>query len=110
MSGLAFSNALIAFWVCWPSVPSPDSANTIVCLPEADLPELDELELLDEPPPQAATPTATTQASAPADARRTPVREGPLRICPPSSEAVRGPPRVGSEIGVVSTTVDPPRK
>src|SRR6201996_1239353 len=32
MFGLAFSKALIATCVCWPSVPSPDSANTMVCV------------------------------------------------------------------------------
>src|ERR1700728_4084267 len=31
MFGLAFSKALIATCVCVPSVPSPDSANTMVC-------------------------------------------------------------------------------
>ena len=30
MFGLAASKAVIAFWVCMPSVPSPDSANVIV--------------------------------------------------------------------------------
>src|ERR1700761_7513411 len=54
MFGLAFSNALIAVCVCWPSVPSPDSANTMVCGALAATDELD-------PPPelQAAAPAAS---------------------------------------------------
>src|SRR5580693_4307877 len=55
--GLAFSKALIATCVCWPSVPSPDSANTMVCAALAATEELD-------PPPelQAAAPAASATA------------------------------------------------
>src|ERR1700742_5043989 len=57
MFGLAFSKALIASCVCWPSVPSPDSANTMVCLALAATEELD-------PPlePQAAAPAVSATA------------------------------------------------
>src|SRR5580692_2554591 len=57
MFGLAFSKPLIATWVCWPSVPSPDSANTMVCAALAATDELD-------PPPelQAAAPAASATA------------------------------------------------
>src|ERR1700761_7008509 len=41
MFGLAFSKALIASCVCWPSVPSPDSANTMVCLALAATEDVD---------------------------------------------------------------------
>ncbi len=41
MFGLAFSKALIATCVCMPSVPSPDSANTMVCAALAATDELD---------------------------------------------------------------------
>ena len=68
MFGLAFSKALIAVCVCWPSVPSPDSANTMVCVALAATEELD-------PPPelQAAAPAAQRDR---ADANRdgTPAR------------------------------------
>src|ERR1700728_5455875 len=59
MFGLAFSKALIASCVCWPSVPSPDSANTMVCAALAATEELD-------PPPelQAAAPAASATAPA----------------------------------------------
>src|SRR3984885_3203015 len=59
MFGFAFSKALIATCVCCPSVPSPDSANTMVCVALAATEEL-------EPPPelQAAAPAAS--ASTPA--------------------------------------------
>ena len=57
MFGLAFSKPLIASCVCWPSVPSPDSANTMVCAALAATEELD-------PPPelQAAAPAASATA------------------------------------------------
>ncbi len=57
MFGLAFSKALIATCVCAPSVPSPDSANTMVCGALAATEELD-------PPPelQAAVPAASAIA------------------------------------------------
>src|SRR5260370_17676203 len=60
MLGFAFSNALIATCVCWPSVPNPDSANTMVCLALAatlllELPELH---------PAAARPTAAAATTA----------------------------------------------
>ena len=45
MFGLAASKPLIAFWVCVPSVPSPDSANTMVCVALAATVELDPPEL-----------------------------------------------------------------
>src|SRR6202034_4255848 len=58
MFGLAFSKALIAVCVCWPSVPSPDSANTMVC---GALAATDELDPPPPPPPelQAAAPAAS---------------------------------------------------
>ncbi len=60
MFGLAFSKALIAVCVCAPSVPSPDSANTMVCLAFAATEEL-------EPPPElhAAAPVASATAPMP---------------------------------------------
>ena len=60
MFGLAFSKALIAACVCLPSVPSPDSANTMVCLALAATDELD-------PPPelQAAAPAVSATAPMP---------------------------------------------
>src|SRR5260370_15881891 len=63
MFGFAASKALIAFWVCWPSVPSPDSANTIVCLVLAEAGGLLELELLHAAAVRATT--ATDKAMAP---------------------------------------------
>src|SRR5712691_3590669 len=54
MLGFAASKALISFWVAWPSVPRPDSANVIVWGPLAL--GLLVLELL--PLEQAATPAA----------------------------------------------------
>src|ERR1700722_13402823 len=60
MFGLAFSKALIAVCVCAPSVPSPDSANTMVCLAFAATDEVDPpLEL------QAAAPLARATAPMP---------------------------------------------
>src|ERR1700684_4459851 len=60
MFGLAFSKALIAICVCCPSVPSPDSANTMSCVPLAATEELD-------PPPelQAAPPAPSASTPAP---------------------------------------------
>src|ERR1700684_2131957 len=58
MFGLAFSKALIAVCVCWPSVPSPDSANTMVCTALAATEEPGPL-----PELQAAAPA--TSATAP---------------------------------------------
>src|SRR5215472_10545903 len=57
--GLACMKALIAFWVCWPSVPSPDSAKTMVCLVLAEIGLL-ELELEQAASPSASTATGTT--------------------------------------------------
>ena len=85
MLGLAFSKALIAVWVAWPSVPRPDSANTIVCLALAATglapPEL----------PHAASPSAVAaSATAGTSARRRrciparfrPVLPGECCMCP----------------------------
>src|SRR5215470_9456511 len=60
MFGLAFSKALIAACVCWPSVPSPDSANTMVCLALAATEEVDP-----PPEPQAAAPAVSATAPIP---------------------------------------------
>src|ERR1700759_4220229 len=59
MFGLAFSKALIATCVCWPSVPRPDSANTMVWL------ALAETEGVDPPELQAAAPVASATAPTP---------------------------------------------
>jgi hypothetical protein len=64
---LAASKALIAFCVCVPSLPSPDSANVIVCLPldkvgalEAELePEL--LHAAERATRPTVSPTAPTR-------------------------------------------------
>ena len=66
MLGLAFSKPLMAVCVCCPSVPRPDSANTMVCLALAET-------AFDEPPelPHAASPSAAAaSAAAGASARR----------------------------------------
>src|ERR1700735_3788541 len=64
MFGLAFAKALIAVCVCWPSVPSPDSANTMVCGALAETVELEEPEL------HAAAPVASAAAATVAAAAR----------------------------------------
>src|ERR1700722_7859265 len=64
MFGLAFSKALIATCVCWPSVPSPDSANTMVWLALAETEELEPPELHAAAPVTSATapmPTMTAR-------------------------------------------------
>src|SRR5260370_11854039 len=59
MLGFAASKALISFWVAWPSVPRPDSANVIVWGPLAlGLLVLDLLPLELLPLEQAAAPAA----------------------------------------------------
>src|ERR1700728_2288307 len=63
MFGLAFSKLLIATCVCWPSVPSPDSANTMVCGALAETVELEEPEL-HAAAPVASAATATVTAAA----------------------------------------------
>src|SRR3984885_14414519 len=63
MFGLAFSKPLIAVCVCVPSVPSPDSANTMVCEALAATEDLDPPELQAAAPAASATvPTPTVTA------------------------------------------------
>src|SRR5215472_16104164 len=61
--GLAFMKALIATWVCWPSVPSPDSAKTMVCLALAET-GFAGLELEQAASPSASPVTGTTAIKA----------------------------------------------
>ena len=53
--GLIRSKSVIAFWVCWPSVPNPASANTMVCFDEGGT---EDCAL--EPPPQLESTSERT--------------------------------------------------
>ena len=89
MFGFAFSKPLIAFAVWAPSVPSPDSAKTIVCLA---LPEMlfGEAEL--EPQAAATRPTRALAATGPANrpARRARPSTVPRRATGHLSDVVTG--------------------
>src|SRR5580693_328304 len=65
MFGLAFSKPLIATCVCVPSVPRPDSANTMVCFAVAATEAPDPPDPPDPPELQAAAPVASATAVMP---------------------------------------------